>query len=556
VSRESKVVCTDRSERRDDPLGPNCQQLTTHDSRLPAHPLVPVAVAFCAGILLGMTIPGLALATVGAAIGLPATLWARRGHGRSAAVLAAFAAAGTWRSYLAATPAPDDVSRFIGAGYVTVRGVVAGDVDASGDSLLCAIAVERVTTPDGLDHTCSGRVTARLRRGSGTASPDYGDRVEARGPLEKPQGARNPGAFDYGAYLAHLRVFAALTVKRPSGWRILPASPAPADWPARFASRCRASLLSSLNDLLPPAEAGLLAGIMLGTRVELPPQLNDDFTVTGTAHILASSGMNVAMVAVLLRGLCGLLRVARRSATALTLIALAFYTLMAGAKPSILRADLMATLFLGGSLLDRKANGPNALAAAALIVLAFEPGYLFDAGFQLSFVVVACILAAAPVFEKIRAWYGPPRYPTPGRGRQFAARFVAAIAEAAALSAVAQIASLPLIAQHFNQVSVVGVLANALIVPPLLPLMAAGFAAWLGALVWPFAAQVVATVILGPMLACLIGAARTFALMPGAVLYVPSPGWTLIALYYAVFGAVMWRLRRRTVMLPIRQEKD
>ncbi len=507
---------------------------------LSARPLTGIALAFAAGVLVGGAPVLPWIWTVLAAAGAIAAVAARRDLWRMIALLLGFMAAGAWRQAMAITPAPADVSRWIGAGYVTVRGTAAGDVYSHAYTHSCLLRVERVVLRDGSVLEAQGYVTARLWRQQNVPPPTYGDALEITGRLEPLRGARNPGGFSPDAYFRHHGVFATLISQRVNGWRTLPRLPAPGDWMNRLAALCRASFQTVMGRLLPPAEAGLLTGIALGVETDIPAPIQEDFTITGTAHILAASGMNVALLAILFGLCCRLLRLSRRASALLTLVVLGFYTLVAGAKPSIVRADMMASLFLLADLLDREGDAPNALAAAALCLLAYDPGNLFDAGFQLSFAIVACALAAMPLWESLQRRLLPDaRFAAPFSG----VRLLSAAAGGMGLTLVAQIAAMPLTAQHFHMVSPVGLLANALIAPPIALLMGGGLIAWALGLFWMPGAQILSALLLHPLLAYLIGAADACAELPYASLNVASPGWLLIALYYALFALCIWQLR-------------
>ncbi len=524
---------------------------TTRPERLPpslpihplmARPLMGITLAFAGGVLVG-GVPGLPwIWTVLAAAGTIVAGAIRRDFWRMTALLLGFMAAGAWRQAMAITPAPADVSRWIGAGYVTVRGTAAGDVYSHAYSHSCLLRVERIALSDSSVVEAQGYVTARLWRRQNAPPPTYGDALEITGRLEPLRDSRNPGGFSPNAYFRHHGIFASLVSQRASGWRTLPRPPAPGDWLNRLAARCRASFQATMKRLLPPAEAGLLTGIALGVETDIPAPIQEDFIATGTAHILAASGMNVALLAILFGLCCRLLRLSRRTSALLTLVVLGFYTLVAGAKPSIVRADLMASLYLLADLLDREGDAPNALAAAALCLLAYDPGNLFDAGFQLSFAIVASALAAMPLWESILQRRLPDaRLAAPWSG----VRLLAAAVGGVGLTLIAQIAAMPLTAQHFNMVSPVGLAANALIAPPIALLMGGGFIAWAFGLLWIPGAQVLCTLLLHPLLAYLIGAADACAQIPFASLNVASPGWLLIALYYALFAMIVRYLRAR-----------
>ncbi|HXG23951.1 MAG TPA: ComEC/Rec2 family competence protein [Chthonomonadales bacterium] len=508
------------------------------EGRLSIHsrPLVWAAIAFAVGVGLCGTIWGAIAATSVAVLLAAGATLTRRGLWKSAAMLMLFAAAGAWRQQIAAVPAPNDVSGFIGSGYVTLCGKVASDVERRMEEFTCQIAALSCATYDGRAVPCTGRIVARLRTAPDARPPDYGNTLEVRGRIEPPAEARNPGEFDYAAYLAHRGIYARIVARRSGDWRVLPVKLSLADGLPWVAARARASMQSTFYALLPPTEATLLTGIVLGCRADIPIRLQDDFVITGTAHILSTSGLNVGLIAVLAAGVCGLMRLGRRATAAIILGALAFYTLMAGARPPILRADVMATVYLLGRLLHRESDALNALASAALLILAFEPGYLFDVGFQLSFAIVTALAVMLPIGEAL--WRD--RLSDLGPGRHWLEISLATFLGALAVTAVAQIAAAPLIAQHFNMVSLVAFPANALIVPVVGLLLGGGFATWLCAFVWPFGAKALALG-LSQLLAYLIGVTSGFAELPYAAVSVQSPGWWLVALYYSALGfATYW----------------
>jgi competence protein ComEC len=229
----------------------------------------------------------------------------------------------------------------------------------------------------------------------------------------------------------------------------------------------------------------------------------------------------------------------RSRVIALVLPSILLYTLLAGAKPSIVRADVMATTILLAYLLDREPDIPSALALAALILLIWQPAFLFDPGFQLSFAVVAALVAVMPLLEPyLRIASGISLIPAP-----IAFRIFYGLGSGIALSFVAQISALPLTAQHFNQISPLGLVANTLILPFIPVLFVGGFTVWAlastpaaAAIAWP----------LGWALAYVIGVARTCGSVPWASLNVSSPGWGFAAVYYAAFAWIVIAVRRKT----------
>src|SRR5439155_1048667 len=144
----------------------------------------------------------------------------------------------------------------------------------------------------------------------------------------------------------------------------------------------------------PRTSAALLAGLLLGERTALPPELDEGFRLAGVYHVLAVSGFNVALLAAAVLVLCRLARVGRRASAVAAIVVVVGFAAVVGPEPSVLRAVVMAVLVLAALLLEREASVTNSLALAALTILAVRPGDLLDPGFQLSFAATAGIVAA------------------------------------------------------------------------------------------------------------------------------------------------------------------
>jgi competence protein ComEC len=501
-------------------------------------PLLPAAVAFALGI-----------GSFGSAWAFPVGILAAGTglvFGRRTLPPALLAAAALffflgWAHQGVSTGAPPaDISHLIGKGYLTVRGSVAGDPEPSRFTTSFLFRVSEVEHPDGAARSHTGLAVARIPNDAGPL--DYGDAIQLRGALQEPGGPENPGLFRYPEYLARMGVYSSLIIRRPSGVTRIPGAATLVDRMAGRMQAARRSLLASLDRLLPPDHASLLSGIVLGQRTRLPAELKDDFAATGTTHILASSGMNVGILAAAVFGLSKWARIRRSRGVWVVIPALLLYTLLAGAKPSIVRADVMATVFLLAHAMDREPDLPSAMALAALILLVWQPAFLYDPGFQLSFVVVAALVAVMPALEAYVRYARPAAV---GRSAGALAAQAARVTGAAfIMSIVAQFAALPLTAQHFNQISLVGMLANALILAWIPVLFVGGFVLWGMSALSVTAAGVVAIPI-GAALAFVIGVARGFGASPLAVVNIPSPGWACVAAYYLLLGWALWRWRAR-----------
>ncbi len=224
--------------------------------------------------------------------------------------------------------------------------------------------------------------------------------------------------------------------------------------------RVRGRAEEALGRGMPPREAALARGFVLGQDDRIDERTVEDFRRSGLAHLLAVSGQNVVLLALLAAPLLALLGVPLRARLLWLSAVIAFYVPLAGGGPSIQRAGVMGLAALLATLAGRPASRLYGLLLAAAATLALNPRASGDPGWQLSFAAVAGIfLLAAPLR---RAFAGA------GEGVRRAA------AEGAAVTVAATIATAPLMAAHFGTVSLSSIAANLLALPAVAPAM------WLG----------------------------------------------------------------------------
>ena len=223
----------------------------------------------------------------------------------------------------------------------------------------------------------------------------YGDHVEVEGVLRQPKGRRNPGGFDYRAYLARRQVFGIFYPDR--GQEILPTHQTGFP-PLRWAERLRRHVEITIDRLYreQPDHIHILKGMLLGKRGDLPASTYDVFRNSGSLHILAVSGLHVGLITALCFLGFSLFQLPRKTVCILTIVSIIIYACLVGFRPSVLRASFMAILFLIAQIVDRDADLANLLAFAALFLLIINPAQLWNIGFQLSFAAVACIIYLLP----------------------------------------------------------------------------------------------------------------------------------------------------------------
>jgi competence protein ComEC len=215
---------------------------------------------------------------------------------------------------------------------------------------------------------------------------------------------------------------------------------------------------------MPAREAQLARGFVLGEDERIDPGTVEDFRRSGLSHLLAVSGQNVALLALLAMPLLAALGLPLRARLVWVLGLIAVYVPLAGAGPSIQRAGVMGALSVVSTLAGRRASRLYALGFAAVVMLAAEPGVAADVGWQLSFAaVLGILLLAGPLREAIAARIGARSWRRP-------------FAEGAALTIAATLATAPLIVFHFEELSTTTLFANLLALPAVAPAM------WLGML--------------------------------------------------------------------------
>jgi competence protein ComEC len=222
---------------------------------------------------------------------------------------------------------------------------------------------------------------------------------------------------------------------------------------------------AGLGQGMPPREAALARGFVLGEDEQVDATTVEDFRRSGLAHLLAVSGQNVALLALLAMPFLAALGMPLKARLVWVLGLIAVYVPLAGAGPSIVRAAVMGGLTVIATLAGRRSSRLYALAVAAAVTLVIDPRIAADVGWQLSFAAVLGILALAPPLRRaVAAWLG--------RGR-----LRGALAEGVALTLAATLATAPLIAFHFEGVSTATLVANLLALPAVAPAM------WLGMVV-------------------------------------------------------------------------
>jgi len=417
---------------------------------------------------------------------------------------------------------------------------------------------------------------------SGATMPvyNYGDHLRFSAKLKLPHNFRNPGAFDYQGFLADHGIAALGSAK------IVNVQQLPGFSGSRLAfwrSRLHRGVVAKVHELWPPREAALIDAMLIGEEAFIDRDTRADFQRSGTYHVLVVSGMNVTILAFVVFWTLRRLRMNDIPATLLTVAFCVSYAFITEVGAPVWRATLMCAVYLGTRLLYRDRAMVNAVGAAALGLLVFDPRQLFTASFQMTFVCVLIVAAiGVPILQRTSqlqrqalANWDSPDYAAllPPRVAQFrvdlqfissrVALFVGEtwaprlVRNAAALglaawellfiSAVMQMALALPMAFYFHRATTIGLPSNVVVVPLTQLMMPAALAALALGYVSPWLAKVpvlVTTFALGGI----TGTVHGLGTLRLADLRVPMPSLVMIALASAALAIAMWSARHRAVL--------
>ncbi|MGI5898817.1 MAG: DNA internalization-related competence protein ComEC/Rec2 [Christensenellales bacterium] len=290
--------------------------------------------------------------------------------------------------------------------------------------------------------------------------------------------------------------------------------------------------LGSLIDEVYGENSGIVKALIIGARDELDEATLENFRKSGVVHVLSLSGLHANIIAFIIMLLVGRLPLNFSARRMLAVLALFTYCMVAGMSPSIIRAVIMSACLFGGKIVRRESDALTSLSLAAFIILLVNPtALLYSISFQLSFMAVAGIaLLNRPLLKLMR-----------GENNL--------ILNAAALTVSAQLGVLPLMAYYFHEVSIVGIVANILVVPVISLVLIASIATLMLALVLPLS---VVSFIAGGSVALFALASyisAVFAWLPFSTVKVHAPGFISFFLYYS---AIIIRLDKKEAKIAAR----
>src|SRR6266480_920776 len=500
--------------------------------------LIVVAAAGMSGILLDSWLhlmPYVLL--IGAVIALACTIlfWGDS-RSRLASLAILWLLLGAWR-YSISSPVgdPQSINTFIGVRKLEMRGMVADDPKILERSRLLLVEVNAISINNGSSwQDAHGQIEVQMLGApvDNPYGPNYGDSVEMQGKVQPPFPYHSPEV------LASLS-FPRLNMVGSSGNPIIA---------TLFHLRLR--LASIIEQSLPQPMAALLIAILLSLQTPAMQPLTQAFKSTGTAHLIVPSGFKVTILAGIVAGsrrwiykrrdkqLKPLLPAQKREGywrqwlvTSLVILCIIAYSVLSGAGPAAQRACIMGIILALAPRFGRAYNLYTAMARPALIMCLFDPYVMWTTGFQLSTIGTLGIVVLTPLIQYLFRHIN--RLP-----------FAYIITEILAVTLAAQIATLPIFASTFNQVSIIAPFSNLLTVQLLSKIISLGLVLCVaGAIFLPLG--IFCGWILWPLLGYIIFVVNRFAQIPLAFLTVDHLDTYLAWCYYGVLILILILIRLR-----------
>jgi len=363
-------------------------------------------------------------------------------------------------------------------------------------------------------------------------NPNYsnlviGNSYEIEGKLRRPFLSTNPSQFSYGKYLRNFKTYTTfyaengdvkqMKTKIPLKWKFL-----------QILNNKRINIIKTHAKYLDNSNVQVLGGIVFGDDAVAPPEsIKTSFIHSGLLHILAASGLNVGFISGFLMFFLKYLGIPYKFRIISGIGVIILYCLMTGLGASVVRASLMLIFVFIGKLIDRDAHSVSLLSFVGLLMLLYNPAYINDVGFQLSFIVTLGILLTVDIVMK------------------YTSKIPKWLSGAIFIPIVAQLWVAPIQMFYFNTLSAYSVLANIITMPILFVISCGGFISSVFALI-PSIADFICKwfdFILNPLITILIRISDYFAALPHSLITTTHPNIVQIICYYIILCGIIYLIK-------------
>lgn len=502
-------------------------------------PVIPLLISMIAGLSCGLWVPGHGMWAFSAVTCCTGILIIKIIRKKSAVFLPLFLFFSL--GYISIQPwfpekfPPSHIVNYTDMEPLTISGQVIESPEIRNKRLTFVLLAETVEN-NGKIIPVSGKISVKVLN----SIPDIsiGDRVFFKSGIRAVRNFNNPGGFDFKKYMAFKGIRGTAYV---AGDKIGVEKNVADIKGKRLIEYARKNFSILTDNSMPVREAGVLKALIIGDQNSISPEIRDDFSRTGTSHILSISGLHVGIVATIsflfFKKILSYFSLflwkawTKKGAAILSLLPVIIYGLLAGMSPSTQRSVIMVSVFLASFFVEKEQDAINTLAVAAMLILAVNPPSLFLISFQLSFLSVYFIILGMnhTLYRKDKKGKADEGW-RPRLQREIVSFFL--------VSFFATIGTYPVVMYYFNQVSFVGLAANCIVVPLI------GFlvvpAGLLSFFIYPVSSLAsiwlikASSIILGISLEFI----RYFARLPFAAIKTVTPTFLEILLYYLLLFAI------------------
>lgn len=379
---------------------------------------------------------------------------------------------------------------------------------------------------------------------------EYGDKITFVGEYEEPNTQRNYGGFDYEQYLKTQKIYGLITtnkiekIEKSKYNKIL-----------IKVNDLRNKIYEKANILLEEDEAGILSGILIGNKENISQDLITNFKNSNLSHILAVSGAHVSYIILGITFIFTKSKMSKKISKILTIIILIFFIILTGQTASVARACIMAIYIIIGSLIYKKPNILASISISTLIILIINPYKILDIGMQLSYGgTIGIILFNKILLEKIKQ---------PNTNIELLNKLIKSIKEILIVTVSANLIIFPIMAYHYNTISLTFFISNILAGPILGTIIILGFITIFISFISVGFAKIT-SIILSLFLKLLILIANFSSVLPLSKIYVKTPSIISIIIYYVILllFIYIWKMKKRpkrrfekTIIIKIKKSK-
>ena len=359
-----------------------------------------------------------------------------------------------------------------------------------------------------------------------------GTNIQIKGKLRTPYKLSNPSQFDYSAFLKNQRIYSILYAETKD-CTLINTTPSLKWQFLQKLNQLRTKIINVHKQHLKSPNLEILGGIVFGDDAVSPPaHIKTSFINSGLLHILAASGMNVAFIWCFWFFFMNKLKMPYRTTLISGIILVILYTLMTGLGASVVRAALMLTFVLIGKLFDRDTHSVSLLSFVALLMLLYNPAYLNDIGFQMSFLATLGILTTGQAIQERTKNYKIPE----------------AIKGDIAIPIIAQCWIAPTQMLYFNTFAPFSILANIGIIPFLCVISFGGFISSILALFTPLTKYIceILDFIINIFTTIIVNISNFFSAIPHSLITTSKPTIIGIILYYILLSLITYIIKNGT----------